>query len=65
MFWTTAQIAQATGLSQRHVGYLLRKGIIAGYKTGHDWIVQEDEAKRFIEEYNSKLEPEQQEDDNK
>jgi len=52
VFWTTAQIAAATGLSQRHVGHLLRHKVITGYKTGHDWIVQEEEAQRFVKEYN-------------
>lgn len=52
MFWTSAQIAEATGLTQRHIGTLLNAGKIAGYKAGHDWIIQEDEAKRFVEEYN-------------
>lgn len=64
MFWTTAQIAEATGLSQRHVWHLLRKGSIAGYKVGHDWIIQEEEALRFIKEYNeNKEQPSQQEAD--
>lgn len=52
MFWTTAQIAEATGLTQRHIGTLLNAGKIIGYKAGHDWIIQEEEAKRFVEEYN-------------
>jgi excisionase family DNA binding protein len=64
VFWTTAQIAEATGLSQRHVGHLLRHGVIAGYKAGHDWIIQEAEAQRFIKEYNENKEQfERQEDD--
>lgn len=51
MFWTTVKIAEATGLSRRHVVHLLRHGVIVGYKIGHDWIVQEAEALRFIQEY--------------
>ena len=56
MFWTTAQIAEATGLSQRYVGTLLNAGKIIGYKAGHDWIIQDEEAKRFVEEYNQNKE---------
>jgi len=51
VFWTTAMIAKETGLSQRHVGHLLRHGVIAGYRPGHEWIIQEAEALRFIKEY--------------
>lgn len=52
MFWTTAQIADKTGLTQRHVGHLLRNGVIKGQKTGHDWIVMDDDAIKFIADYN-------------
>jgi len=60
VFWTTAQIAEATGLSQRHVWHLLRKETIRGQKVGHTWIVEDDEAKRFIAEYNANKAPAQQ-----
>ncbi len=60
MFWTTAQIAKATNLSQRHVWHLLRKGVIKGQKAGHDWVILEDDAMEFIAKYNQGKEKSQE-----
>ena len=54
MLWTTAMIAKATGLTQRHVARLFKSGQIVGQKTGHDWIAMEEEAQRFIDEYKAR-----------
>jgi hypothetical protein len=56
VFWTTAKIAEETGLSPRHIGHLLRHGVIIGEKPAHDWIIQEEEALRFIKAYKEQQE---------
>lgn len=47
--WSSRDIAEATGLTQRRVAQLLQEGAIVGYKVGHDWIVQREEALHFID----------------
>jgi excisionase family DNA binding protein len=50
VIWTTAELAKQANLTQRHVRRLVKAGIIQGSKVGRDWIIFEDEAKRFLEE---------------
>ena len=47
--WSSKDIAEAADLTPRRVAQLLQAGDIVGNKVGHDWIVQRDEALRFIE----------------
>lgn len=51
MFWTTKEIAEKVGLTPQHVRLLIRQGKIRAQKKGHDWWVDEEEARRFIESY--------------
>jgi excisionase family DNA binding protein len=37
---TVAQAARLAGLTPRHISRLLRAGVIAGIKPGHDWLVK-------------------------
>jgi len=53
MVWTVTEIAQATGLTRRHVGRLIKTGIIKGEKKPAGWLVDDEEAERFIQERKS------------
>ncbi len=37
---TVAQAARLSGLSMRHLQWLLKRGMIPGIKPGHDWLVR-------------------------
>jgi excisionase family DNA binding protein len=37
---TVRQASQLSGLSTRHIAWLLREGRIPGIKPGHDWLVK-------------------------
>ena len=50
MLWSTSKLAEASGLTQRHVSRLVSKGEIEGQKVGHDWIISDEEAHRFLKE---------------
>jgi hypothetical protein len=50
MLWTTAMLAEKTRLTQRHIRNLINSGKIEAQKAGHDWIISDDEAKRFLTE---------------
>lgn len=50
MLWTTAKLAEATKLTPRHVARLVKSGAIKGQKAGHDWIVSDEDAQKFIDE---------------
>lgn len=49
MVWTAAEIAEATGLTRRHVSRLIKQGEIEGELKAALWIVSDEEAERFIE----------------
>jgi hypothetical protein len=53
MIWTVTEIAQATGLTQRHVARLISKGVIKGERKAAGWFVEDEEAQRFIQERKS------------
>jgi len=53
MVWTAAEIAQATGLTQRHITRLFKTEVIQGEKKAAGWLAEDEEAKRFIQEYNA------------
>ena len=61
MLWTTAKLAEATGLTQRHIGRLLKNGKSKGQKIGHDWIIMDDDAQEFIEKREAEAEAEDEE----
>ena len=65
VLWSTQDIARASGLTPRRVAQLLSQGVILGQKFGRDWIIQRDEALRFIAahvKYRHKREVEEPED---
>jgi excisionase family DNA binding protein len=37
---TVSRAAELSGLTSRHVRWLLAKGVIPGIKPGHDWLVK-------------------------
>jgi hypothetical protein len=43
-------LAEKSGLTQRHIRNLINAGKIEAQKAGHDWIISDDEAKRFLTE---------------
>ena len=51
MLWTTAKLAEKSGLTQRHVRRLVSKGEIEGQKVSRDWLISDEEAKRFLREH--------------
>lgn len=55
MVWTVTEIAQATGLTRRHIGRLFKANVIKGEKKAAGWLAEDDEAERFIQEYNAKI----------
>ena len=50
MLWTTAQLAEATGLTVRHIGRLAKSGKIQAQNVGNRWLIDDEEAQRFIAE---------------
>jgi hypothetical protein len=50
MVWTVTNLAEATGLTRRHINRLIRSGDIKGEKLTSGWIVSDEEAQRFIQE---------------
>lgn len=47
--WTTDDLAKQSGYSTRQIRRYIRDGIIEGIKAGRDWVVSEDEARRWLE----------------
>ena len=37
---TTSQAAELMGYNYAHVRYLVRKGLVVGFKLGRDWLVK-------------------------
>jgi excisionase family DNA binding protein len=37
---TAAQAAKLSGLTDRHIRWLLQRGIIEGIRPGHEWLVK-------------------------
>jgi excisionase family DNA binding protein len=50
MVWTVSEIAQATGLTRTHVARLIKKGAIKGERKQAGWLVDDEEANRFIQD---------------
>lgn len=52
---TSRELAQEAGLTVSYIRRLLRNGIIKGEKPGgRDWLISDDEAKRWLEEKRQK-----------
>ena len=47
---TTSQAAELMGYNYAHVRYLVRKGLVVGFKLGRDWLVRRDSALAYLEE---------------
>ncbi len=54
MAWTVTEIAKATGLTRRHIGRLIKNGTIKGERKEFGWLVEDEEAKRFVQERKAK-----------
>ncbi len=50
MVWTVSEIADATGLTHRHIARLIKNGTIKGEYKSVGWLVDDEEAARFIQE---------------
>ncbi len=59
MLWTSATLAETIGVTQRHIARLVKKGIIKGQKVGHDWIILDEDAQKFIAERNAEKMPQE------
>lgn len=46
--WSVINIAEAANLTPQRVRQMLAMGRIAGFKVGRDWVVQREEALRFL-----------------
>jgi excisionase family DNA binding protein len=49
-YWSTKDLAEATGLVQAYIRQLVTEGKIKAVKVGRDWIIEDAEAQRFIQE---------------
>jgi hypothetical protein len=47
--WTSSQLAEATGLTSQHITRLIRQGEIEAEKLSLGYVIQDEEAQRFIE----------------
>lgn len=50
MVWTVGEIAEATGLTQGHISRLVKTGVIKGELKAMGWLIDDEEAMRFIQE---------------
>ena len=50
MFWTTATLSEVTGLTQRHIARLCKSGAIKAQSVGNMWLIDDEDAKRFVAE---------------
>jgi len=46
--WSTAELAEASGVCRQYVVRLLNLGTIVGHKVGRSWVVRDREAKRWL-----------------
>ena len=47
---TVARAAQLSGLSRRQIQWLLKQGIIAGIKPGHDWLLRPSAVMEYLQQ---------------
>ncbi len=50
MTWTTDKLAEKSGYTKRHITRLLNAGKIVGEKIGRDWLVDDEEAEKWLKE---------------
>ena len=46
--WSVSQLSKASGVSGVYIRRLLRQGKIAGQMVGRSWVIQENEALRWL-----------------
>ena len=46
--WTTGTLAKAAGVDQSLIRHELRKGNLKGFKLGREWLIGDDEARRWF-----------------
>jgi excisionase family DNA binding protein len=49
-YWTTSELADAASVTQGWIRKLLRAGKVDGFKAGRDWLIEEEEALRYLHE---------------
>ena len=47
---TAAQAARLSGLTARQIRGLLQRGVIAGFKPGHEWLVRPSAVMEYLRE---------------
>jgi excisionase family DNA binding protein len=52
--WTTANLADRIGVTDRHVRFLIKQGKITAQRFGKAWMIEDEEAERVIGEYDKK-----------
>lgn len=59
--WTSSQLAEKTGLTRQHITRLIRQGKIEAERLTMGYVIQDEEAERFIAERQKGDESEAQE----
>jgi len=55
MVWTASRLSQEAGLTRQHITRLLRTGKIKGEKLTSGWIINDEDAKKFLDEKKKQL----------
>ncbi|MFP4395538.1 MAG: helix-turn-helix domain-containing protein [Anaerolineales bacterium] len=50
MLWSTAELAEKSGLTSRQIRNLINAGKIEAQNVGRNWVVSDEEARRFLKE---------------
>jgi hypothetical protein len=50
MLWSTAELAEKSGLTSRQIRNLINAGKIEAQNVGRNWVVSDEEARRFVKE---------------
>jgi hypothetical protein len=48
-WWTTTKLAEAAGVDPSNIRHLLAHGTLQGYKLGREWLIEPDEAERYLQ----------------
>ena len=59
--WTSSQLAEATGLTPQHITRLIRQEKIEAERLTLGYVIQDEEAQRFIEEREAEKSPDSEE----
>ena len=46
--WTTGTLAREAGVDQSLIRHALRDGKLMGFKLGREWLISDDEARRWL-----------------